>query len=191
MAKAEVAGRHFKRLSGEDIAWPGTGKARQLNRVNSSTLVNGVFGASDKRIHWGGGWVIAAGDVDFDVAEPALREMRFQCSSGFGGFHIGHEAQVHFCDGAAGENGLSTGAGVAADKALDVDGRTRNEELQGFFEADVVNPVLDAHSFFHSVFVQALSGLCDHFSFRVAERTGFVSETVNRGIVAVGRDERV
>ena len=185
-----MAGGHFERLAGKHVTGPGAGKARHFDRVDACAVVNGFFGAGNQCVHWSTGRVVSAGDVHFDIAEAMLGEMRFERGRRFRSFHIGHKAQIHFRNGASGQNGFPAGAGVTGDESFDIYCRLRNEKLQRFLETDVVHPVLDAHRFHHVGFIQPLRRVRDHFLFRVAEGACLVGEALNRGSVSVGRDER-
>src|SRR6266404_657406 len=116
--------------------------------------------------------------------------MGFEGREGFGGSHVRNEAHVDFGDGAAGENGLAAGAGVAADKAFDVDRRARGKQLERFLKTYIVNPMLDAEKFFGFGFAEATRGFGDHFLFGIGERAGLGGEAFDGRVVAVGGNER-
>src|SRR5262249_60930842 len=122
MAEAEVAGRHFERLACENVAGPGACGARELNRFDSGAIADGFFCASDERVGRSARWIVAAGHVDFDVAETAFCQVSLQRFGGFFGLHVRDKTKIHFCDGAPGENRFSTLAGVAGDQTLDIYG---------------------------------------------------------------------
>src|SRR5215472_1919392 len=115
--------------------------------------------------------------------------MRFEQSERFGGGHVGNEAQVELRDGFAGKNRFAARSSVAADEAFDIDRGAPNEQLEGFLEADIVNPVLNAEKLFGFGFVHTARGLGDHFLFGVGQRTDFGGVALDSGIVAVGRDQ--
>src|SRR5215467_7127670 len=144
VTKAEVAGGHFKRFSGENVTRPGARSAREFNEFNSGAATHQFLGARDERIYGRTGGVVTAGDVDFEVAKTALREMGLQSFGSFRRFHVGDEAQIHFCHCAAWQNRFAAGTGVACDETFNVDRRARTEKLKRFLKTHIVKPVLDA-----------------------------------------------
>ena len=98
--------------------------------------------------------IVAAGHVDFDVAEAVLGEMRFQRGERFLRGHVGDQAHVDFREGFAGQNGFAAWAGVTADEAFDVDRRFDINISIDSSQSDIVDPVLDALHFLGVVFVR-------------------------------------
>src|SRR5689334_22656617 len=135
-----MASRKAKRIARENVAGPRAGEARKNHRVDAILFVDGGGCANDGRIGGSGSGIVAAGHVDIDVAEAFFREMRFEQGEGFGSGHVGNEAQIELGDGFAGKNGLAAGAGVAADESFYIDRGAGDEQLEGFLEADVVDP---------------------------------------------------
>src|SRR5437763_16752603 len=79
VAEAEVAGGELERRVGEGVAGIRAGVARPEHRIDAGALEHRDLRLDQRRARRGAGWIVAAGDVDFDVAEAALGEMRFQC----------------------------------------------------------------------------------------------------------------
>src|ERR1700758_2697257 len=136
-----MASRKAKRIARENVAGPGTGEPGKNHRVDAILFVDGRGRANDGRVRRRGGGIIAAGHVDVDVAETFFREMRFEQGEGFGSGHVWNEAKIELGNGFAGKNGLAARAGVAADESFDIDRGAGDEQLEGFLETDVVNPV--------------------------------------------------
>ena len=77
------------------------------------------------------GRIVAAGDVDFDIAEAArIAGARAVCASASARVWFGTRRKIELRRAAAGQNGLAAGAGVAGDQAFDVHGRLRGEALE-------------------------------------------------------------
>ena len=70
--------------------------------------------------------------------------MRLERGERLGGSHVGDEPHVNFRDGTSRQNCLAAGSSVAADQAFDIHGWSRGEQLERFFPAHIVNPMLDA-----------------------------------------------
>src|SRR5439155_4241605 len=88
------------------------------------------------------GRVVSAAWLDLDVAEPALREMRFEERERPFVGHVRHEPQVELRDGTVRLDRLATRAGVAGDEALDVHGRPEEKFLERLAPRHAVRPAL-------------------------------------------------
>src|SRR5215472_18353572 len=148
VAETEMSGRQAKRSAGKNVSGPGAREARKNHRVDAILFVDRGGGSNDPGIDGRGIGVVAAGHVYIDIAETFFREMRLEQGEGFGGGHVRNEAEVELGDGFAGKNRLPAGAGVAANKAFDVHRGAGDEQFEGFLEADVVDPMLDAEKLF-------------------------------------------
>src|ERR1043166_3058380 len=69
MSEAEMACRHLQRLACEYVTGPGARQPRHDHRIDSVLLINCFFRADNFRIRRSAGGIMAAGHVDFDVAE--------------------------------------------------------------------------------------------------------------------------
>src|ERR1051326_1590913 len=81
--------------------------------------------------------------------------------------------------------------GGAADESFDVDGWFGDEELEGFQEVNIVDPMRDAELFLGCLLIHAVRRFADHGFLGGAERAGVVGVSIDGGRVAVGGDERV
>src|SRR5216117_208557 len=133
--------------------------------------------------------VVPAGHVDLDIPEAAFRQVRLERGECLGRGHIGDESQVEFGDRPVRQDGFATRPGVAAHEAFDVDGGARHQELQRLTPAHIVHPVVHADLPFRHLFIETVGRFRDHGLFRGRERSRLVGESVDRGVVAVGRDE--
>src|SRR5882762_5513262 len=148
VAEAKVAGGEAEWVAGEDVAGPRAGVARQEHGIDAVTAIDGVGDANHFGVGRRAGGIVPAAHLYFDIGKTFFGKMRFQRGERFGGGHIRDEAHVDFGDGAAGENGLSPGAGVAADQSFNIHRGPRDEKLESFLPAYVVDPVIDSEQFF-------------------------------------------
>ena len=111
------------------------------------------------------------GDRDgLQWAEAVPREVRLQLLHRAVVGHVRHEAQVELRDRAVRENRLAAGAGVAADQALDVDGRPVREVFEGLAPAGIARPGLDAESLLGGRLADPLRSDVEHRALARAER---------------------
>src|SRR5437899_11916503 len=83
VAEAEVARGEAQGVAGEDVAGPGASETRKNDRIDAVLAIDGDRGLDDGGVGGRAGGVVAAGHVDFDVAEAALGEMGFERGESF------------------------------------------------------------------------------------------------------------
>lgn len=94
VAEAEVTCRQVQRLTGEYVARPGPGAARQNHRVNSASAIHCGLCPNYRGVSGRAGGIIAATHMDFNIAETPLREVRLERGERRSSRHIGHEPQI-------------------------------------------------------------------------------------------------
>src|SRR5712692_6258406 len=94
VAEAEVTCRQAQRLTGEYVARPGPGVARQNHRVNSAATIDCGLCPNYRGVSGRARGIIAATHMDFNIAETLLREVRLERGERRGSRHIGHEPQI-------------------------------------------------------------------------------------------------
>src|SRR5246127_3116462 len=190
VTEPEMAGSEVQGFVGEHVTGPRTCAAREHDGIDVVAPVDSGLGANEPGVGRSAVGIVSARHVDFDVAETMLGQMSFQSGKSFGGLHVGDEAHFDFRDGAVGKNGFSARTGVAAYQAFNVYGWARLQKFESLLPTDVVDPVLDAHLLLGYRFVESLGGRSDHGFFSRRERTRFVGEAFDGGIVAVRWDQR-
>src|SRR5262249_45286124 len=80
VAKAKMPRCRFGGFAGKNVTRIGTGFSGQKHRLNTRTLKYCHLRLYEGSACDRAGWVITASDFDLDVAEPALRKMRFERS---------------------------------------------------------------------------------------------------------------
>src|SRR5437870_4498478 len=185
VAPSEVARGEPQRITGEHIARPGAGIARQDDRVDPGAAVHRLLRPDDHGIGGRAGGIVAARHVDLDVPESPLRQVRLERGQGVGRRHVRHEPQVELGHGPVGEDGLATRTGVSTDQALDIDRGARHQQLQRLRPAHVAHPVLHAQQLLRGVLVETTRRLRDHRLFARGERARLVGTILDRAVVTV------
>src|SRR5246500_1055007 len=97
---AEVACGEMQWIAGKNVSRPRSSAARQNDGVNSLATIKGNLRADERSISRCAVRIVAAGHVDFDIGEAMFSKMTFQRGESLVSFHIRHEAQIEFGDGA-------------------------------------------------------------------------------------------
>ena len=167
VAHTEMAGGQVQRVAGKDVSGPRSGAARQDDGIDSLAAIVSDLGADQRGVGGGAVRVVASGHVHFDVAEAAFREVSLQGGESFVSFHVRHQAQIQFGDGAVRKNRFAARAGVAADQAFDIHRGPRLQQFERLLITDVVHPVIDAELLLGNVLIETPCRLGNHFLFRV------------------------
>ena len=130
MAEPELPRRQVDRRAGERHARPAARQPRVERHRHAHARVGGLHGADEVAVLGRFGRVVAARDIDLDILEATLVEMRAQLGDAVVPGHVRYEPHVDLGDGAARQDGLAAGAGIARDQPLDVDCRLRGEALE-------------------------------------------------------------
>src|SRR5204862_6326155 len=117
VAEAEVASGEAEGRIGGDISGIRAGNAWPEHRIDPSTLHRRNLRLNHRRARRCRRRIVAAADVDFDVAETALRQMRLQRGDRVVFLHVRNEAHVDLRYSAVGEDRFAARTGVAADES--------------------------------------------------------------------------
>ena len=140
----------------------------------------------ERRIRGASGRIVAAGHIDFDIAEAALREVRLQRGERAGAVMSGTSRRSSFATARCGRTVLPPGPGVAADQSFDVHRRPACQQFQRLQPIHIVDPVLHAHLLLGELLALALRRLANQRLLVGRERPHLVGEAVDRRVVPSG-----
>src|SRR5439155_11537575 len=116
--ETEMSGCKFQGFARKDVTWIRAGVARPQQRIDSGFLVSRDLRLYERGIGGCARGIVTARHVHFDVAEPALGQMRFQRRERVGGFHVWHEPHVDLRYRAMRQNGFAARTCVTANQTL-------------------------------------------------------------------------
>ena len=186
-----MSGGKIERFGSEDVSRPRASGSGPKHGIEAEFAVRGDLGLNELGVRGSLRGIVAAGHVDFDIAEAVFGKMVFEKRESAGGGHVRNQAHIDFGDGAVRENSLATGTGIARDQSFNVDGGLGLEKNEGVQPFGVLHPVFDTELFFHRGFAANGGNILNHFNLRGSERRGFIEKAGNGGSVAVGFDEGV
>lgn len=133
-------------------------------------MISRELSANDAAVLRRFGRIVATRNVELDIGEAVLVEMRAQLAHCFLTRLIGHQAQVELRYGAPGQNGFAAGAGVPGNETFDVDRWLRGQPLERLSVGQIVDPVTHAEKFLLRLLVAVAGNFCDQFLLPRRER---------------------
>src|SRR5215831_5654832 len=186
-----MSGGKIQRFRSENVSRPRASGSGPKHGIEAEFAVSGNLRLNELRVRGSLRGIVAAGHVDFEVAEAVFNKMVFEKRESAGGGHVWNQAHIDFGHGAVRENGLATATGIACDESFNVDGGLGLEKNEGVQPIGVLHPVFDTELLFHRGLAADGGDILNHFDLRGSERLGFVEEAGDGGSVTVGLDECV